>query len=102
MKQRPLWNRINTIRPISDACDWLLIRDFNEIRHPAERDDHGTFDRARANEFETSITGFMNWKQFAGASPGQMESDLNTRGPALTKHWEIRPGWRGGRGPEQN
>lgn len=66
VKRRPLWNGINTIRSISDNRDWLLIGDFNEIRNPTERDGHGTFDRAGADEFVTAIVGFTELEAIGG------------------------------------
>lgn len=58
VKRRPMWEEINSIREASQNNDWLVIGDFNEIRHPSEREGHGIFDRAGANEFEAVIVGF--------------------------------------------
>lgn len=58
VKRRRLWEGITASQPTSDSNDWLLIGDFNEIRHPAERDGHGSFDIAGADEFESAIVGF--------------------------------------------
>lgn len=58
IKRRALWAGINEIRPLSTTNDWLLIGDFNEIRHPSEREGRGVSDRSGADEFEVTISGF--------------------------------------------
>lgn len=67
VKRRELWNGINSLRQTSHARDWLLIGDFNEIRHPDERDGHGNFDRAGAGEFEAAIAGFSELEAIGGS-----------------------------------
>lgn len=83
-KRRQLWEGINAGRPTSKRKDWLLIGDFNEIRHPNERDGHGIFDRAGAGEFESAIAGFteldtvggsFTWSNGAGQGTGKPPLD---------------------------
>lgn len=66
MKRQPLWSGIDAIRPTSSKNDWLMIRDFNEIRHPSERQGHGNYDRTGANEFENAINGFTELEAIGG------------------------------------
>lgn len=66
VKRRQLWEGIASFRPISSAKDWLIIGDFNKIRHPSEREGRGAFDRAGASEFESAIAGFMEIATIGG------------------------------------
>lgn len=61
-KRRLLWDGICASRQTSGQKDWLIIGDFNEIRHPAEREGRGSFDRTGADEFESAIAGFTELK----------------------------------------
>lgn len=58
VKRRRLWDGINASRSTSNTRDWLLIGDFNEIRHPTEREGHGSFDRVGVDDFEMATAGF--------------------------------------------
>lgn len=44
-----------------------MIGDFNEIRHPDERDEHGTFDRTGADEFESAVAGIIELEAIGGS-----------------------------------
>lgn len=66
VKRRALWAGINEIRPSSNTNDWLLVGDFNEIRHSAEREGRGTFDRMGADDFEAAIAGFTELEAVEG------------------------------------
>lgn len=72
VKRHPLWSGITAARSASDTKDWILIGDFNEIRHPEEREGRGSFDRAGADEFEAAISGSPNSIQLEANSPGPM------------------------------
>lgn len=86
IKRRRLWEGISDCRIISNSNDWIMIGDFNEIRHPAERDGHGSFDRAGAEDFENAIIGFTeleavggNFTWSNGPSPQHTRSRLDRR-----------------------
>lgn len=66
VKRRELWSGISSLRSTSDSRDWLIVGDFNEIRHPAEREGHGAFDRAGATKFENAIAGFTELETIGG------------------------------------
>lgn len=66
VKRRPLWNTIAAIWPTSGGKEWLMIGDFNEIRHPSEREGHDNYNRAGANEFESAIDGFTELEAIGG------------------------------------
>lgn len=66
VKRRKLWDGITSLRSISNANDWLIIGDFNQIRHPLEREGRGIFDRAGALEFENAIAGFTEIAAIGG------------------------------------
>lgn len=67
VKRRMLWSGINANRTSSSSKDWLLIGDFNEIRHPDEREGHGSFNRVGAGEFESAISGFTELEAIGGS-----------------------------------
>lgn len=66
VRRRLLWGEIGASRSISQANDWLMIGDFNEIRYPAEREGKGTFDRAGSSKFESAIDGFTELQAIGG------------------------------------
>lgn len=101
VKRRPLWSGIGAIRPMSDAKDWMMIGDFNEIRHPVEREGHDSFDRSGADEFETAIAGFteleaigsrFTWSNGVGSQHTRSHLDRALGNPGRIVRWaHTRP-----------
>lgn len=101
VKRRQLWSGINAIRPMPDAKDRLLIDDFNEIRHPAEREGHGSFDRIGADEFESAIARFteleaigrcFTWSNGVGPQHTRSRLDRALGNPGWIARWkQTRP-----------
>lgn len=103
VKRRRLWYGINSSRPASAGKDWLLIGDFNKIRHLDERDGHESFDRVGVDEFESAIVCFTeleaiggNFTWTNGVGPHHTRSRLDR---ALgNQGWISRDGRRPARG----
>lgn len=96
VKRWPMWDEINSIRAASQNNDWLIIGDFNEIRHPSEREGHESFDRAGATEFEAAIVGFTELSQWGENSPSRTAPGRITLGRDWTEHLAMPIGYRDG------
>lgn len=92
---------IDTIRASSQINDWLVISDFNEIRHPAEREGQGSFDRVGAGEFESVINGFtelqavggdFTWSNGEGLEHTRSKLDRALENASWIARWpQVRP-----------
>lgn len=54
------------MKEILDGRDWLLAEDFNEIRVPEGRADHGQFDVASVQEFNNAVRGLIELESIVG------------------------------------
>lgn len=58
-KHCPLWVALNSLHITLDNNDWLVTRDFNEIRIPSEWEGVSQFDQISASEFNLAVHGLF-------------------------------------------